>query len=349
MTRYLFAALLTILSAGYAPANDDLRSLFRGTAQGRPTAPAPADEPRPVPSRPAAPRSADAVVHLIAVGDSTDSQIGPKVADDARNTAALFEESFRAAGKADRLRVKLVLGREVTSSGVLAAVRGLDVRPDDAVVVLVSSHGSIDRGDRPGMDFGRGDRLPTADLLAAMAATGARLTVLLTDVCNGYSGAPGGARRKAPPRGTPAPPPADEDDAPRPRKPTGDGGDRGTPRGGRVIPWATVEHLFLSHRGVVDITAAAPGQLAAVDARGPGSHFTNAVIEVLTTPHPSLVSALDRNGDRAIQWAELLPQVRTVAAARHRTAGGVGSGGPQQATARALGTWAPAGRVAAAE
>lgn len=282
---------------------------------------APAPAPRYEARRTDAP-----VVHLLAVADSSDPSIGAKVGDDARNVAALFEESFRAAGKGDQLRTRVILGRETTGRNLLAAVAGLDVRPNDAVVVFYSGHGSIDGRDRRGFDIGGGDRLAVDAVLAAIEARGPRLAVLLTDVCSSYQ--PGRPADRAPAAGAP----------------------RELPRG-RVMPWATVEHLFLSHRGVVDITAAAPGQMAAIEPNGRGSFFTNALLEVLTTPHPALVAGLDQNGDRAIQWAEVLPQVRGAAAERFRAdpPRDARATGPQVATGRALGTWAPPGRVAVGE
>lgn len=275
--------------------------------------------------RPDVTRTDEPVVHLLAVADSNDPQIGAKVGEDARHVADLFEESFAQAGKRGRLRTRVVVGDDVTARGVLAAVRGLAVRPQDTVVVYFSGHGTVDGRDRHTLGLGSRDRLSGAAVLEAVAAHGPRLVVLLTDMCSNFSD-----RRSGEPVVTP-------------------GAARDLPRG-RVIAWATVEHLFLAHRGVVDLTAAEPGFPAGVERWGRGSYFTNALLQLLTTPHPALVAGLDRNGDRAVQWSEVLPQLRAAAAARSRADRRPGESAerPQQAYARSLGVWAPTTGVALA-
>jgi hypothetical protein len=287
------------------------------------SAPAPSRSFSP---RPDAARTEAPVVHLVAVAASNDRKIGPKVGDDARNIAALFEESFAAAGKHGQLRTRLILGGDTGSRSLLTAIRGLDVRPQDTVVVFFSGHGMMEGRGRHVLQLRPGDDLTTREVLDAMAAQNPRLSVLLTDVCSSYPGDREGHTE----------------------------GSAGSPRDlprGAVIPWATVEQLFLSHRGGVDVTAAEPGLPSRVEARGRGSYFTNALIQVLSAPHPAAVTGLDRNGDRALQWAEVLPQVRAVAAARDRADNRYRDRPvePQQATARALGTWAPPAGVALAE
>ncbi len=99
--------------------------------------------------------------------------------------------------------------------------------------------------------------------------------------------------------------------------------------------------LFLSHSGVVDMTAAEPGYNALIVLTNPGSLFTNAFIQVLKTPYADLVRKLDRDGDSEIQWDEILPQVR--GSGRGLLSGTVmGSADrPQHAFARSLGVWTP--------
>lgn len=275
-----------------------------------------------------APRTDAPVVHLLAVAASgTRDTVARKVGDDARNLAALFEESFAAAGKSGQLRTRVILGSETTASNVRAAIRGLAVRPHDTVVVFFSGHGGLDARGQHVLEMLSADDLTTREVLDAVAAHGPRLAVLLTDVCHNRIGKKG----EAPPAlavGTPH-------DLPR----------------GRVIPWATVEQLFFSHRGVVDVTAAEPGRPGRVESRGRGSYFTNALIQVLTAPHGVAAGALDRNGDRALQWAELLPEVRAVAGTRDAADNRYRDTPeePQRATARALGTWAPASGAATVE
>ncbi len=284
------------------------------------------------PARPTAkaetPRTDAPVVHLLAVAASgTRDTVAKKVGDDARNLAALFEESFAAAGKSGQLRTRVVLGTETTASNVRAVIRGLAVRPQDTVVVFFSGHGGLDARGRHILEMVSVEDLSTREVLDAVAAHNPRLSVLLTDVCHNHTGRKGETSPTMP-VGTPH-------DLPR----------------GRVIPWATVEELFFSHRGVVDMTAAEPGRPGRVESRGRGSYFTNALIQVLTAPHGAATGVLDRNGDRALQWTELLPEVRAVAGTRDAADNRYRDKPeePQRATARALGTWAPASGAAAVE
>jgi hypothetical protein len=260
-------------------------------------------------------------VFLLAVAESNDKAIGTKVAEDARNTIDLFEVSFEAAGRSQQLRTKLIAGDDLTSRNVLAAVRALPVRPQDVVVVLWSGHGDMTDGKHY-LSCGGGDKLSRDALVAALAARKPHLTVLLTDVCSSF-------------------PPGRTGPAVVPTTP-----DLRLPRG-PVMPWATVESLFLLHAGVVDLTAAEPGTPAATSKTKPGSHFTNALLGALAAPHADLVRGLDRDGDRFIQWDELLPQVRGAAAASHQRENPAVKR-PQHAYAWSLGEWKPvAGRTAA--
>ena len=73
--------------------------------------------------------------------------------------------------------------------------------------------------------------------------------------------------------------------------------------------------LFFRHRGVIDVTAAEKGQVAVGD-EIQGGYFTSALVDALTTvPRESL----DRDKDRIVTWAELLPAVKveTEATFRH--------------------------------
>lgn len=254
-------------------------------------------------------------VHLLMVAQSKDKGIGKKVAEDARNVIGLFETSFEEAGRSSQLRTQLIAGDDLTSRNVLAAVRDLPVRPQDVGVVLWSGHGRM-QGGKHYLTCNHGDELARDTLLAALAARSPRLTVLLTDVCSSYY------RGSTGPAVVPTTP-----DLPLPR--------------GRVIAWETVQCLFLSHAGVVDVTAAEPGSAAAVSTSKPGSHFTNALLGTIAAPHDALVRGLDRDGDRNVQWDELLPQLRGAAAASyHRD--NPEEKRPQQAYAWSLGEWKPA-------
>jgi hypothetical protein len=78
----------------------------------------------------------------------------------------------------------------VTASGILDAVAGLQTQPNDAILVYYAGHGAYD--PRASLDEPSGGhilQIPGGDLLrkdlvSALHAKNARLTVLVTDTCN---------------------------------------------------------------------------------------------------------------------------------------------------------------------
>jgi hypothetical protein len=258
------------------------------------------------------------VVHVIAIGDvDLGGDFGKKVAEDARNIVATFEECFAKAGKADQLKTRLMLGTEVTPDTVLEAIAEVKVRPSDTLVVLYSGHGRMDPGNNHVLTFKHG-RLERKSLLAAMQAKSLRLAVLLTDCCSSGGVAP----NQTVPTYTPK-----------------------TMKEGVSMEWNTMANLFLRHNGLVDITAAEPGYCGKIDLDKSGSLFTNALVRILKTPHAELVRHLDRDGDSHLQWDEILPQLRGVAAEYDRAQTLKHYNEvvhPQQAYAYSLGRWMPA-------
>lgn len=256
------------------------------------------------------------IVHLISIGDSDVGDIGKNVAEDARNTVAAFEQAFAREGRSHQLNSMLILGEDVREAVILQKIAALNVRPQDTIVLLYSGHGISLQRDQHAVSFHHDPGLMRrADLLAALKAKNARLTVLLTDVCSGYR------------RGSeiPVAPSVSET---QPRRLSA----------GSTIDWRTIDCLFLSHSGMVDITAAEPGYNARTSFPSTGSHFTNAFLEILKAPHSELVGNLDRDRDGAVQWDEFLPQLRGDAAQRDLRPAGDRS---QQAYAWSLGRWTP--------
>ncbi|MBX9680213.1 MAG: caspase family protein [Gemmataceae bacterium] len=260
-----------------------------------------------VPSASAAP-----TLHLVAFGDSNDPKLGPKLADDAHNIVSAFTRSFERAGRANQLRTHVLVGDDVTPARILATVERLAVQPEDTLVILGSCHGDTDAQVQHRITLHAGILYRHA-LLAAMKAKKPRLAVLLTDCCSSHANGNPGIH--VVPTYRPQELPA-----------------------GQTIDWRTLNCLFLSHAGVVDITAAEPGFRARVDRDRSGSLFTNALIRVLNTPYDRLIGGLDRDRDGNIQWDELLPQLRGLAARYHEEQIGTAE---QQAYAFKLGTWAP--------
>ena len=257
------------------------------------------------------------VVHLVAIGDldvdegvpEKDKYFGKKVAEDARHIVATFEQAFAKAGKADQLKTKLLIGKDVTPDKVLQTINKLEVRPNDTIVVLYSGHGAMTPFYDHIFTFHHGN-LARKDVIAAMKAKNPRLMVVLADCCS--SGVE--ARHVVP--------------KVEPKKMTD----------GNVMEWSTINSLFLRHSGLVDISAAEPGFCGRLDNDKAGSLFTNALVRILKTPNGELVRHLDKNGDGHLQWHEVLPQVRGLAAQYHRQQTGSDR---QQAYATSLGQWLP--------
>lgn len=181
---------------------------------------------------------ADRLVALL-VADTVDPEIGESVAVDLRQVRWMLTEGVPAA----RLAISEAVGADVTPEKLLAAVKALPVTADDSLLLYYAGHGAwADTG--PYLRMGGGKILPRADLLAALKARGARLTLLLTDCCSTYVGqimlfAPG------------------------------------------TIDPDVYRDLFFRHRGVVDVTAAERGQVAVGD-MNLGGVFTRSLTEVFT-------------------------------------------------------------------
>jgi Caspase domain len=253
------------------------------------------------------------IVHVVAIGDlDVGGNFGAKVADDARNIIATFRDTFAKAGKADQLKPHLVLGKDVNPDHVLRLIHGLNVRPHDTLVVLYSGHGGMESRNNHILAFHHGE-LEKNRLLSAMTAKNPRLTVLLTDCCSN-----GVEPKHVVPKYLPKP-----------------------MKNGAVMEWNTMESLFLRHSGLVDISASEPGFSAQLDHVKAGSLFTNALIRVLKTPQVDLIRHLDRDGDRWLQWDELLPELRALAAKYHREQY---QSDRQQAFATSLGKWVSSNR-----
>lgn len=253
------------------------------------------------------------VVYVVGIGDSNEPNLGNKLRDDAENFVRMMSDAFAKAGQAGRLRTRVLLGDEVSPRNILAKVEALPIGGDDRLIVLISCHGAMDYDHRHDFTLAQG-RLARADLLAAMRKKNPKLAVLMSDCCSSY-----------PDRSTPTPRYEAEFGAPMAALP--------------VAEWKTIESLFLLHEGLIDITSSEPGYPSSVATDRDGSLYTNAVINVLKASYADLVRSLDRDHDGWLQWDEVLPQVRRVAADFHRTQGS--NGRAQQARATSLGRWVP--------
>jgi len=205
---------------------------------------------------------AERLVALL-VADTDDPEIGESVATDLRQVRVALELCVPSA----RLAVTERTGADAAPARLLATVAALDVGPADALLLYYAGHGAwADAGAylRP-----KGQVLPRADLIAALRARGAGLTIVLTDCCSTYVG---GTFLFAPPR-------VDPD---------------------------TARDLFFRHRGLVDVTAAARGQVAVGD-KALGGVFTQALTRLLTG---SARETLDADRDGIVTWGEAVDALR---------------------------------------
>lgn len=167
-------------------------------------------------------------VHLLVAGDTLDRNVGKAIDRDLGNIVITFFILLRE-GQLDHARLS---GGDVTAENILNAVERFRVQPDDAVVFYWGGHGAFD-SDGQYLQMPKGGNLYRSTLLGAMKKKQARLIVLLTDCCNEYSD-----------QGTGKPPISPSSPDPR----------RGTS--------PLFDELFFKARGVVDVNAAAQGEVA---------------------------------------------------------------------------------------
>jgi hypothetical protein len=187
-------------------------------------------------------------------------------------------ELLRGSIPAANLDLVVFEGDQVTPENVLEHYRKLEVGPDDCLFFYFDGHGGWDRERGHVIGMGQPARLLyRSDLLAALKAKNAGLTVCLTDCCSNYLDAEGARRGRRP---VPPVRPANA-----------------------LAP--LVQHLFFQHRGVVDITAAEPGTYAWGNADR-GSMFTCALSGLLAkTP-----ADLDGDRDGFVTWDEFFKHLR---------------------------------------
>ena len=167
-------------------------------------------------------------VHVLMAGDTADPKIGKAVGHDLDAAAVAFFILLRERQLDDtKLR-----GDEVSAAEILKAIDRFRVQPDEAMVFYWSGHGAFDN-DGHYLHMPKGGNLYRSTVFGAMKKKQARLTVLLTDCCNDFSDATAGLPRVSP-------------SSPDPNRPTS----------------PLFETLFVKSRGVVDVNAAAEGEVA---------------------------------------------------------------------------------------
>lgn len=214
-------------------------------------------------------------VHVVLICDSNCGPT-PNVNACARAGARLMYELVTRKVPASRRTLTFLSGEEVTPRSILTTIQGLTVRRDEALFVYSISHGSYVEGTGHLFNFS-GGRIPRAQLMRALRAKGAALTVLYTECCSNY-------------------PPGHNRDVPDPSRDLS----RPSRRGGNLLA-----DLLLCDRGVVDITAARPGQLASAR-RDCGGNLTGALFLTATRLEKE---DLDADRDGRVTWREAWPTV----------------------------------------
>jgi hypothetical protein len=195
------------------------------------------------------------------------------------NIAAL-KAAFIGGVPADRLDLVVMEGDEMTPQNILKKIQALPVKHNDAVMFMYIGHGAVDQKTgqhvftltREGVDGFQA--LPRKDVLAALAAKKAGLTVCLSDCCSGEGPILARARVPAMPR------PATE-----------------------LSP--VMRSLFFQHRGLADMTAAERGVLAWFDGRI-GGLFSHSLTTLLGRAPAEL--GADRDG--FVTWESFARRLR---------------------------------------
>ncbi len=210
-------------------------------------------------------------LHAIVIGDTSPAagwgKYAPNVALDVLTVASMLQENMPEQ-QLEILQLQLEEDEASDPVKLLSFVAGINPRPEDTMLFYYSGHGAADdQGHYFALAKGK---LPRKQLLEAMLAKGARLTVLITDCCNlrsdGYAYF-----------------------APQfvPRVPNS--------------PTPLFRALFLEPKGVVDINSSAPGESAFFtpadldSGRLPGSIFTKQWIDWI-----------DKNRNQRRVWDELV-------------------------------------------
>jgi hypothetical protein len=166
-----------------------------------------------------------------------------------------------------RRTITVLAGAEATAEAIRRHYEEREPRPDEARLFYFAGHG-VWTAEGSELQLPGGAHLPRARLRAWVGHGAPRLAVLLTDCCSTYVGMAAMYRRLAP----------DPD---------------------------TFRDLFFRHLGVVDVTAAKPGQAAVGDGLA-GGYFTTGIMDALAGLSREELDA-DRSG--IVTWPEALAVV----------------------------------------
>ena len=169
---------------------------------------------------------------------------GPLDGSEEESASSLFNEpDEQELRKAEIRRIRSRLGAEDPDFSIFdkaaALLRSRRVKPDDALFIFWSGHGSIENG-RHYLRQANGKSIPRQELLDAAKGCGARLTVLITDSCASLKLSGRATSRKFP---------------------------ESAPAAAGVPP--LFEELFFNYRGVLNVNSCSEGERAySYDIRG---------------------------------------------------------------------------------
>lgn len=186
-------------------------------------------------------------LRVLFVMDTDADNIGDGVRADLDNLVRVLNEVFK--GRRHKVVMEQMTAGNVSPDGVLnyykrlKATHGDDLK-DESLLFVYSGHGGLDAVHGQFLATNRG-RLYRSHLRQAMDATGARLTVILTNCCSNIAGV----------------------DPPNRRVPA---------------EWAAFKQLFFQHRGMVDITAAQEKTFGWINRNG--GFFTQCLTKLFCEP-----------------------------------------------------------------
>jgi hypothetical protein len=192
-------------------------------------------------------------VKVLLVGDTK-----PFPGGDVDSDLNTLEARFKGLPGFDPERdLRVLKGDDVTAKNILGAVDDLAVRYTDALFCYYGGHGAYDLLGGHYLQIPSSGDLRRAELMRHLKAKGARLTVLITDICNVYE--------PFHPNGFPTKPPDKVEDLSVKNVPT--------------VTSATLETLLFDFTGVVDVNAADRGQSSWSSHHG--CYFTQSLLETL--------------------------------------------------------------------
>jgi hypothetical protein len=214
-------------------------------------------------------------LHVLLVLDDNDPVLGPSIRKDRERVLALLASNLPAGA----YTATVLEGNRATRGQVRNYLDRLHLGKDEGVLFYFSGQGGGKTSDRLSfvLSGDGGVKLPRSEVRQALQRTGAGLVVLWSDC---------GSNKRVGGQGS-------EVDPMPARTGAANGAD------------TTLSLLLRSSRGVIDLTAASPGERAHGDEKN-GGVFTRALCAVLSRP----ASSFPREGADEVGWADVIPEIK---------------------------------------